>query len=242
MDLSAEQVAALTRSISPVRLGTYLTAAGGSESGALDLYLWDRRLSVAFLADLALLEVALRNAMNARLTSRWGAEWFADLSVPLDDRSSRQLAEAWSRISGEKTPGRVVAQCMFGFWRGLLDKGDHVGRPPRRVRSDYEVLWRGVLDKAFPGGKAQARADGLRWERAYALAVVSRINDLRNRVAHHEPLVNGFPLSGQNRRVSPEQAYADCLRLAAMLDRDLHALLVARSDVPAVLTARPTGT
>jgi len=125
---------------------------------------------------------------------------------------------------------------------GLLDRGDHVGRPPRRVRSDHTVRWRGVLDKAFPGGKAQARADGQRWERAYALAVVSRINDLRNRVAHHEPLVNGFPLSGQHRRLKPEQAHADCLRRAAMLDRDLHALLADRSDVPAVPSARPTGT
>src|SRR5690606_19573581 len=67
-----------------------------------------------------------------------GVKWYANPSIPLDERSCRQLSEAWSRVSGDKTPGRVIAQCMFGFWRGLLDKGDHIGRAPRRVRCDYE--------------------------------------------------------------------------------------------------------
>lgn len=108
-----------------------------------------------------------------------------------------------------------------------------------RVRCDYEVLWRGVLDKAFPGGRAQAKADAQRWERDYARSVVSRINDLRNRVAHHEPLVNGFPLTGQRRRHTAQAAHDDCKRLAAMLDRDLHALIRATSRVPTILASRP---
>lgn len=113
--------------------------------------------------DLAILEVALRNAMNARLEARWGVKWYANPSIPLDERSCRQLSEAWSRVSGDKTPGRVIAQCMFGFWRGLLDKGDHIGRAPRRVRCDYEVLWRGFSTKLFPAAacrRRQMRSDG----------------------------------------------------------------------------------
>ena len=115
---------------------------------------------------------------------------------------------------------------MFGFWRGLLDKGDYTGKAPRRVRCDYEVLWCGVLDRALPGGRAQAQADGRRWNREYVLAVLSRISDLRNRVAHHEPLVKGFSLSGPQTRLSAEDAYKDFLRLAVMLGRDLHSLLL----------------
>ena len=79
----------------------------------------------------------------------------------------------------------------------------------------------------------------MRWNREYALAVVSRVNELRNRVAHHEPLVNGMPLPGQQARLSAKEAHADTLRLAAMLDRDLHAFLVARSQVPLLLANRP---
>lgn len=239
MALSPQQVAALDRSITPIRMSTYLSEASGDASLARELYLWDRAISVGFLADLAILEVALRNAMSAQLAAKWGVQWYADPAVPLDDRSSSALNTAWGRIADPKTPGKVVAQCMFGFWRGLLDKGDHIGKAPRRVRCDYEVLWRGVMDKAFPGGRAQARTDGIRWNREYALAIVSRINDLRNRVAHHEPLVNGFPLSGQQRRLSAQDAYDDLLRLAAMLDRDLYSLLQATSQVPMLLANRP---
>lgn len=238
--LEPAEIAALERSITPTRMSTYLSAASGDADLARNLHLWDRELSVAFHADLAILEVALRNAMNAQLVLKWGNLWYADLAVVLDDRTSRQLAEAWGRIPGDKTPGRVVAQCMFGFWRGLLDKGDHFGRAPRRVRCNYEVLlWRGVLDKAFPGGRAQATADNKKWERDYARAVVSRVNDLRNRVSHHEPLINGFPLTGQQVRQTATGSYEDCMRLASMLDRDLKSLLQATSKVPSVLSSRP---
>lgn len=239
MSLSPQQVAALERSITPTRMTTYRGAAAGDSRLARDLYLWDRALSVALLGDLAILEVALRNAMSAQLEAKWGPRWFANTDLPLDDRSSRELANAWARITGTKTAGKLVAQCMFGFWRGLLDRGDHTGREPRRVRCDYEILWRGVLDKAFPGGRGQASADGMRWNRGYALSVVSRVNDLRNRVAHHEPLVNGYPLHGQHRRQSAREGYDDLIRLANMLDRDLASLIEARSSVPRLLADRP---
>jgi len=238
--LTAAQTAALDKSVAPARMGTYLASAGNDADRARALYLWDRTLSAAFMADLAMLEVALRNAMNAQLVAKWGPQWFSRVDVALDERSSRALAEAWRRSAPNRSPDRMVAQCMFGFWRGLLDKGDHVGAEPRRVRCDYEQqLWRGVLDKAFPGGKAQAALDGERWNRSYALAVVSRVNDLRNRVAHHEPLVNGFPLTGQQVRRTAQEAHEDCMRLAAMLDRDLASLLHTTSSVPSVLAGRP---
>ena len=239
MILSPQQLAALDRSITPIRMSTYLSEASGDANLARELYLWDRAVSVAFLADLAILEVALRNSMSTQLEAKWGSQWYADQTLPLDDRSSSALNTAWSRVAGEKTTGKLIAQCMFGFWRGLLDKGDHTGKAPRRVRCNYEVLWRGVLDKAFPGGREQALADGLRWNREYALAIVSRVNDLRNRVAHHEPLVNGFPLSGQQKRLSAQEAHNDSLRLAAMLDRDLHSLLQVTSTVQSLLANRP---
>lgn len=239
MPLQPDQISALERSITPTRLSTYFAEAGGDAQRARELYLWDRDLAVAFLADLAILEVAMRNAMSAQLEAKWGPAWYANHDMPLDDRSMNTLHTAWTRVREPKTSGKLVAQCMFGFWRGLLDRGDHAGKSPRRVRCDYEVLWRGVLDKAFPGGRAQAKADGHRWNREYALAVVTRVNELRNRFAHHEPLVRGFPLSGQSARLSAQEAHEDTLRLAAMLDRALHSFVLSHSNVPALLKNRP---
>lgn len=246
MPLSRAQREALDRSVSVPRMGTYLRASGHDPDLARARYLWDRDLAVAFFADIALLEVALRNAMHERLTGRWGERWYERGDVPLDDRSAAQLAEAYGRVVGPKLPGRVVAQCTFGFWAGLLDRGAHAGRDPRRVRCDYDlVLWRGVLDRGFPGGRAVARADGERWGRVYAHQVVTRVNALRNRVAHHEPLVDGYPLPGQRgpdgreRRRSAVEGFADLMRLAGMIDRDLRALLLSTSAVPGTLGRRP---
>ncbi|MEZ2121561.1 hypothetical protein [Corynebacterium sp. CCM 9203] len=87
------------------------------------------------------------------------------------------------------------------------------------------VLWRG--------------AENQRWNREYAFAVVSRVNELRNRVAHHEPLINGFPLPGQRIRVYAKAAHEDTMRLAAILNRDLHTVLSYRSRVREILDAKP---
>ena len=154
MSMPALHIAVLHRSVTPSRMSTYISAADGDLDQARELYLWDRDLSVAFLSDLAILEVALRNAMSEQLKAKWGVNWHKNTDMPLDDRSMNALSKAWGRVKEPKTPDKLVVQCMFGFWRGLLDKGDHAGKPPRRVRCDYEVLWRGVLDKAFPGGRA----------------------------------------------------------------------------------------
>lgn len=43
---------------------------------ARELYVWNRDLSAAFLADIAFIEIALRNATNAALARRWGDRWY----------------------------------------------------------------------------------------------------------------------------------------------------------------------
>jgi hypothetical protein len=71
------------------------------------------------------------------------------------------------------------------------------------------------------------------------------MQDLRNRAAHHEPLVGGFPLNGQKdrhgnpMRLSVRQGHEAYLRLAQMIDRDLGAWLTNNSTVPALLAAKP---
>ena len=128
MDMLPEHWVALDRSIGPVRMGTHVAAAEGDSDRARALSLWDRELAAAFFADLAILEVALRNAMSARLKDEWGCEWYRNPDMPLDDRSLNTLSTAWQRITGVKTADRLVAQCMFGFWRGLLDAGSYTGK------------------------------------------------------------------------------------------------------------------
>jgi hypothetical protein len=257
------QHSGLDRGISAPRFATFERAAGGDSDLARDLYIWNRDLSVAFLADIAILEVALRNAIHDAATAAWGTHWYSDPAVVLDDRSSRQLSSAWGhlhdnvkqRAQDADVPGRLVAQCMFGFWTNLLDAGGHLGKPPRRVSTDYDALWHAALKHAFPGGRIEARherrriladptsdpaaAQEITFTRRWVHGVCKNINELRNRVAHHEPLIDGLPLNGQSRRMSSDEAHRQCLMLARMLDRDLAAWLSTNSAVPAVLARRP---
>ncbi len=88
----------LARGISAPRFGTFLAAAGNDERLARELYVWNRDLSIAVLADIAILEVAPRNAMNEAAEAAWGTHWYADLAVPLDARTTKALAGAWGRL------------------------------------------------------------------------------------------------------------------------------------------------
>ena len=69
--------------------------------------------------------------------------------------------------------------------------------------------------------------------------VVKTVHALRNRVAHHEPLVNGIPLPGENRRITLADAMQACFDLAMILDRDLYAWLMDNSKMKLVLEHEP---
>lgn len=245
-------------SIPPARMATFLShTSHHCADEALELYVWNRDLSMAFMADLAVLEVALREAIHAVLTEKWGVQWYQEM--PLDDRSRTALASAWERLPAHvrlnsehgDLPGRLVANCMFGFWTNLFDKGGYTGRGPWRRKVDNERNWP-VLAKAFPGGRREAarqrdehpeKARAITFSRVWVHQLCQEINELRNRVAHHEPLLNGVPLRGQThrnekRRRTVEEAFAQILSLARMIDTDLATWLVANSEVPGVMARK----
>lgn len=254
MPITAQQASALTRAISPDRLASYSAAAATSTTGAtaLDLYIWDRDLAVAILADVAVLEVALRNALHTRLTATFGGQdWYTRAgTIGLDERARKDISRAVAKVPTlARTPGRVVAQLMFGFWIGLLDTG---------AAGTYENdLWRPALSHAFLGGKVEARAvearrvasshggDPVTFTREWTHPIASTVHAFRNRAAHHESLLTGVPLPGQFHpdgtpvRISIRDGHARCLQLARLLDRDLASWLATNTTVPATLAARP---
>jgi hypothetical protein len=258
----------LDRGISAARFSTFQNAAFGDDDLARRLYVWNRDLSVAFLADIAILEVALRNAMNEAATGEWGTHWYSSPDVVLDDRSAGQLNRAWEylpratkrRASDSDVPGRLIAHCMFGFWTNLLDAGDHTGREPRKVRVSYEDLWK-VFKNAFPGGRIEARAQRAiiqstaptphdaatvqrltetAFTRYWVHGICRNVNSLRNRVAHHEPVINGLPLNGQQQRMTAAEAHEQCRILARIIDNRLASWMDANTTVPDFLTNRPS--
>lgn len=213
------------------RFSTYLAAAGGSRSRALDLYEWNAKLCAAFLHYLSHLEVCLRNACDRQLaaaTLPGDAHW-ADPATLLTlfpvlmrrDRSTGRTRDVnkiargnveRARLSAAKVsdapliPGKVVAELMFGFWTYLF------------ADAHEKTIWVPHLHKAFPPGIDRNRLND-------ALAA---LRDFRNRVAHHENILSGS--ESERRRI---------VFVIRLLSDDALAHVTANSDVATFLAKRP---
>ena len=218
--LSTSTRSALVRSIGDERLRGYVAACGGHELRGLDLYLWNGRVSAAVFEDIGFVEVAMRNACHEQL-SRWHADlghrspWY--FSPELLPRHMQDVGIARGRVAQGRKPeteGRVVAQMTFGFWRLLHSKR-------------YEAtLWQWALRHVYPPGTARSAVHGR----------LDRINTLRNRIAHHEP-VHG-PVLG-NAGLGLEGIHAELLEIARLIDPVVGAWIVSMSRVARLLSERP---
>ncbi len=162
----------LVASISEARLRRYLAAAADDVAQALRLYAWNTALSEALYGPIQGLEVTLRNKIHDRLTTAVSPAWYEDrrLSLRFAQIDQVQHAQEALRRSGKPIePGRVVAELSFGFWVGLFS-------------SKYEnSLWRPHLRRLFINAPAPLT-------RRDAHQPLEGVRELRNRIAHHEPV------------------------------------------------------
>lgn len=208
---------ALERSLSPERLSTYLAAAHGDHAAALRLYVWNTDISAAFYGPLQALEIVVRNAFHRELAAVYGPAWYDNPQVPLTPFARARIVDAKDalrRAGRPLDPGRIVAELSFGFWERLLTHG-----PPGKL--NYEMaLWRPALHRAFPNSRRR---------RVDVHKPIPALRDLRNRIAHHEPIF-ARPLAAE---------YQTILEVTGWICADTRAWVVHHSTVPAVLTARP---
>lgn len=204
----------LWQRLSPERMQPYVDAADGDDVRALRLYEWNIAISGALFESLGTLEVLLRNALHAALTRHHEAsglpgEWYDDPEGVFTERAREDIDTARRRLldrGRSVSPGRLVAELTFGFWRFLLAK-------------TYEhSLWTHALATTFSG---QPRRD--------AHARLARLNDLRNRIAHHEPV--------HARRLVLD--YRDLLSVAGSICSDSARWIDRTSRVRLTLALRP---
>lgn len=211
--------------LSATRFAVYLTATGADRARALALYEWNAQLSAALLHDLAHLEVGLRNAYDTALSAHWPGPPHWTLAgntvfppvyrtrdrrrVDVNEKQRESLRHAIANAGGPAVPpGKIVAELRFGFWRYLSSAAHE------------KTLWVPALHRAFPPGTDRA---------AHVDGPVGRLHDLRNRVAHHEPLL-AVDVAGR---------LADVMGLAARLEPELGRHVHATSAVSGLLAARP---
>ena len=211
------------------RLSTYLRASGGSRRAALELYEWNSTAATALHQDLCHLEIGLRNSYDRALRAHWPGpgDWTDDPNVTfpplmrtrgkkaqrrqvdINQQNRNILAKARKDAGGPAAPaGKVVAELSFGFWRYLTSAGHE------------STLWVPILHNAFPAGTDRARDVD---------KPMTELHGLRNRIAHHEPLLNTDLLA----RVG------DLIQLATMLNADLGKYIDNTTQARQVASTKP---
>ncbi len=204
----------IERWITPPRFRAFLVETDEDVAQATALYDWNICISAVFFEVISYTEVLLRNAIDAQFgpvqhDQPARGSWLCDEAI-LTPKSLERVSEAIlniERMKKEPTRARVVANLSFGFWRALLDRR-------------YNPLWIERLHRAFPNGTGN-RKDVAR--------LMSRLNPFRNRIAHHEPIINA----------AIADRHDDLIELARLIDVDAAAWIQARSAVPEILAWRP---
>lgn len=140
----------------------------------VDLYIWNTRITKAFLEDIQHFEVLYRNWVDGVLSSAYGPRWFdnqrADgtcAGLAFNEIDQTGVRKARRRAGGpDASPGKVIAELTFDYWFHLLDRRHAATIHPQLVASlGYE---HSILELS---------------------QCISPIYDLRNRCSHHEPLI-----------------------------------------------------
>jgi len=174
IDYTPHLIDSLERSVSPERLARYSLSTNGDLEKALRLYAWNAEVSESLYSPLHHLEITLRNSFNDKLKSAYGPNWYDNQSIAWTQPLSNAVREAKAKVIRKKpnfVPSDIVAALMLGFWTGLLEK-----------RYD-RTLWRFHLYHCFTVKPAN-------FTRKMAHTELESIRRLRNRIAHHEPLIS----------------------------------------------------
>jgi hypothetical protein len=173
-----DSVNSFATSISRPRLTKYLQESDSNLRRALQLYHWNLQLSQSLYLPLQSWEIVLRNKLNDFFIYKYGG-----VGWPTDQRALRNFAgndrrrldETVNRLSqsansNTPTTDQIVADLSAGFW---------VSQFGARYAAHYG--WRNNL-------KFRIFTNDHSIDRDEAYEICSNLLELRNRVAHHEPI------------------------------------------------------
>ena len=171
------------------RMSRYLTACNGNGRKAMTLYRHNLHLSQELFTVISCFEVSLRNAINKHYTRQLGNDWLRDsiingnvFSLPHCRITAGIIRTAYNKLYFNRryTHYKLLAEMDFGFWRYLFTQ-------PQFYAAGQTLL------HVFPAKPRSTPA--IQYNNTYVFNQLGQINDLRNRIAHHEPIcfINGFP-------------------------------------------------
>lgn len=109
---------ALIAGLTPTRLTGYRLTTAASDLTVLSRYVWDMELRATLYPSLDLLEVGLRNRLDAVIGARDGVTWYDDPLVLINPDAQAAVADAKARLLKQSkvvSPPGVVSTLDFGF-------------------------------------------------------------------------------------------------------------------------------
>lgn len=180
---------AIKAALSGARLATFedeIRPPAQVLEGALALYAWNAQVSAAMLAPLHVCEVVIRNAVSDALTEVYGPQWpwsqsfEGSLPNPENRRVFNPRRELNRARVGQPSTGKVIAELKMVFWQKMF-----TGRFDGRI-------WNPHLRTVMPHLNSAKTVQDLR---RLIYTDLEQLRELRNRIAHHEPIFKR-PLAG----------------------------------------------
>lgn len=204
------------QALSPPRVSTYLHALRDRPpclDRALELYVWNGQLGAALMTPISVCEVVIRNAVDEALTALHGTNWPSDhgFYLTLPRKGREQLDDARNKPTSTST-GKIIAELSFGFWENMF-------------KTSFDAaLWTPHLATVLPNLTLPVHLG-----RGHVHAELTKLRKLRNRIAHHEPLLT----------VNAQQTMADIKALIALRCQDTADWMAQTNDLTALLASRP---
>lgn len=207
----------LARWFSPSRMRRYGT------TDPVACYVWNARISKAFLEDIGHVEVLLRNFIDSRLAKDAGLRaWWDSHKYPRLGAFRRNVEKVAARITEvghEPEPDQIVAGMSLDNWRFLL------------IPRLEATIWKALID---PKNGGMPHYSGR--SRKYFEENVEIIRYVRNRASHQEPLISASDNESDTEKMRSYLAAIDMV--ASNIDPKAAAWIATNSRIPSILAQR----
>lgn len=204
-----------SRVMTDARMQRYLIACGNDTRKAMTLYRRNLQLTQELFTVISCFEVALRNAIDREMTFVYGNDWLRDAITPNGIFDTQRCHLTKSNINDAinklhtYSHYKLIAELGFGFWRFMF------------AQNQFNASGR-ILLRVFPSKPTSTSA--IQYNNTYVFNQLAQLNNIRNRMAHHEPIcfLPGQPIKNTT---YARQHYNLILQLFQWMQIDESALL-----------------
>lgn len=175
--------------ISQKRMQKYMQACNNDSRRAMTLYRHNLKLSQEMFTIISCFEVALRNRIDREMISHFGNDWLRDLVLPGGafygnprvGKTCKIIKKVYHNLdeSGTYSHSKLLSEMEFGVWKYMFNN------------IQYGLCGRHLL-RIFPNKPKSTKLSQIDNSRIFL--ELDYINNIRNRIAHHEPICFGHPI------------------------------------------------